>query len=126
MPSCRGGSLEDMSQSRIANVCLAGCGGIGQRHALAAIESAESVRYGALFDVDPARAAALQERTGLQAKAYADWRAVLADPEIDGVDLCLPNSLHARFAIEAIEAGKHVLTEKPMALSVSDCDRMID
>jgi predicted dehydrogenase len=115
----------DMSGRAVANVCLAGCGGIGARHAQAAIQAAESVRYGAIFDVDPARAAALMERTGLRARVHSSWADVLADPAIDGVDLCLPNSLHAHFAIEALRAGKHVLTEKPMALSVADCDRMM-
>jgi predicted dehydrogenase len=111
--------------AHLPNVCLVGCGGIAVRHAQAALEAAGSVRYGALFDADPARVAALQQRTGLAARVHRSWDDVLRDPAIDGVDLCLPNSLHARYALEALAAGKHVLTEKPMALSVADCDRMI-
>lgn len=113
-----------MTTARVANLCLVGTGGIGARHVQAGGGAGQSVRYGALFDTDPARCTAFQERTGLHARVYPRWEDVLRDPTIDGVDLCLPNSLHARYAIEALEAGKHVLTEKPMALSVVDCDRM--
>ena len=86
-----------MTTDRLPNVCLVGCGGIGARHARAALAAADAVRYGAVFDTDPARATALLERTGLTARTLPTWEAVLRDPEIDGVDLCLPNSLHARF-----------------------------
>ena len=54
-----------------------------------------------------------------------DLPAALLDPEIDAVDLCLPTDLHASVAIEALRAGKHVLVEKPMALDVASCHRMI-
>ncbi len=56
--------------------------------------------------------------------AYAEFESLLADPNIDLVDITLPNSLHAGFAIRALEAGKHVLCEKPMALTLTDCERM--
>ncbi|MCC6626878.1 MAG: Gfo/Idh/MocA family oxidoreductase [Chloroflexi bacterium] len=114
-----------MTTSQPTTICLVGCGGIGARHVQAAQEADEVVRYGAVFDTDPARASALVKQAGLAARVLPSWEAVLRDPAIDGIDLCLPNSLHARFAIEALQAGKHVLTEKPMALSVADCDRMI-
>jgi predicted dehydrogenase len=54
-----------------------------------------------------------------------DWRDVLARDDVDAVDICAPNSLHASLAIAAAEAGKHVLVEKPMATSVADADAMI-
>jgi predicted dehydrogenase len=114
-----------MSQARVANLCLVGCGGIGARHVTAGREASDTVRYATVFDTSPERIAAFRERTGLEARVASSWEALLRDPEIDGVDLCLPNSLHATFAIEALAAGKHVLTEKPMALSIADCDRMI-
>ena len=57
---------------------------------------------------------------------YADIADLLADPEIDLVDLCVPNDEHARLAIRALEAGNHVLVEKPIALSTADADAMVD
>ncbi len=51
---------------------------------------------------------------------------LIADPSVDAVDLCTPTDLHAPLALEALAAGKHVLVEKPMALSGEDCDAMIE
>lgn len=59
-------------------------------------------------------------------KHYAKLEDALADPAIDAVDLCLPTDMHESAAIAALGAGKHVLVEKPMALSVESCQRMID
>ena len=57
---------------------------------------------------------------------YPKFDELLADSTIDVIDLCLPPSLHAKSAIAAFEAGKHVFCEKPMALSVAECQRMSD
>jgi predicted dehydrogenase len=57
--------------------------------------------------------------------AHASLPELLADPEIDLVDLCLPTDQHPSAAIAALEAGKHVLVEKPIALSLADADRMV-
>src|SRR3954468_21510143 len=56
---------------------------------------------------------------------YADVAGLLADPEVDLVDLCVPNDEHARLAIRALEAGKHVLVAKPIALTTADADLMV-
>ena len=56
---------------------------------------------------------------------YADVADLLADPAVDLVDLCVPNDEHARLAIRALEAGKHVLVEKPIALTTADADAMV-
>ncbi len=58
--------------------------------------------------------------------AYSDFAAMLTDPEVDLVDLCVPNEDHARMAVAALRAGKHVLVEKPIALSVEDADAMVE
>ena len=59
-------------------------------------------------------------------RVHEDLDALCADPEIDLVDICLPSYLHANASIAALEAGKHVLVEKPVALGVRDAERMID
>ena len=56
---------------------------------------------------------------------YRDIRQMLEDPRVDAVDLCLPTHMHAPVAIQAFEAGKHVLVEKPMALDAASARRMI-
>ena len=59
-------------------------------------------------------------------RTYATLEDALKDPDIEAVDLCLPNHLHADAAVLCARAGKHVLVEKPMANTVADCERMID
>jgi predicted dehydrogenase len=56
---------------------------------------------------------------------YDDFAAMLADPQIDLIDLCVPNDLHGRMAIQALKAGKPVLVEKPIALTVEEADAML-
>lgn len=58
-------------------------------------------------------------------KAYEGFEAVLADPDVDLVVLATPNSTHADMAVRAMEAGKHVVTDKVMCLNLQECDRMI-
>jgi predicted dehydrogenase len=61
----------------------------------------------------------------LDARWYADWRQLVSDPDVDAVDVCLPTHLHKEVALSAFEHGKHVLCEKPMALSFADCEEML-
>jgi predicted dehydrogenase len=58
-------------------------------------------------------------------EVVADWRALLEREDVDAVDICAPNALHAELAIAAAEAGKHVLVEKPVATTVADADAMV-
>jgi len=72
---------------------------------------------------DPERTEAARAQYGWQT-ASTDWRAVVADPDIDVVDICSPGSSHVDVAIAALEAGKHVLCEKPLANTVAEAEAM--
>ncbi|MGJ4846254.1 Gfo/Idh/MocA family protein [Leifsonia sp. Le1] len=73
---------------------------------------------------DSARVEAARDRFGWQ-RAETDWRRVIDDPEIDIVDICSPGASHAEIAIAALDAGKHVLCEKPLANTVEEAEAMV-
>jgi len=102
---------------------LIGYGAWGKFHA-EAIRKARGAELAAIACVSEATAEAARERYPA-AKVHLDWRALLADRSIDAVDIVVPNHLHAEIAIAALEAGKNVLLEKPMAASIADCDRIV-
>jgi len=58
-------------------------------------------------------------------RSYVHWQDLVADADVDLVDICCPTPLHKPIVLTALEAGKHVLCEKPMALNVEDCDEML-
>lgn len=101
-----------------------GCGNIARHHAGAwrGIEGARLVRCA---DVDEERARAFAEEFGVE-RWSADWGEVVSDPEVSIVVVCTPTHLHAEQALAALEAGKHVLCEKPIALKLGDARRMVE
>ncbi|MEO7219866.1 MAG: Gfo/Idh/MocA family oxidoreductase [Gemmatimonadaceae bacterium] len=100
---------------------IVGCGRIAARHA------EHIVKLGRLVgtcDVVVERAEVLAEKYG--ARAYGSIDEMLhGEKELDVVAVCTPNGLHAEHTVAALKAGKHVLCEKPMAISVADCGMMI-
>ena len=101
---------------------LIGCGRVAPRHAesLAALPETTLV---AVADVVESRAQHFAAKYG--AVPYLDWRAVLDRKDVDAVHITTPSGMHADMAVAALAAGKHVIVEKPVALSLADCDRMI-
>ena len=83
------------------------------------------VQLSAICDVEPERLAEAGKKFHIE-KLYQDYRDLLADPEIDAVIVCTPDYLHKEMTVAALQAGKHVLCEKPMAMEVSDCLEMIE
>ena len=96
---------------------ILGCGTIGDVHAraIAELDTAELV---CLCDISETRAKEYAKKYAV--KAYTDYEKMLSDGDIDAVALCTPSGMHAEQAIKALEAGKHVLLEKPMALNSED------
>jgi 1,5-anhydro-D-fructose reductase (1,5-anhydro-D-mannitol-forming) len=90
-----------------------------------AIKEAEDTELVAVLSRDKARAAAFAKEHGIE-RSYDSLDELLRDPEIDVVYVASPNGLHALQTIKAAEAGKHVLCEKPMALTLEDCSSMIE
>ncbi len=109
--------------SDVLSVGVIGAGGIARSH-MNAIEANDNIRTVAVMDVDADRAGAAAEE--FSASAYTDLEPLLADARVEAVHVCTPHALHADQVVAAAEAGKHVLVEKPMALTLADCDRMID
>lgn len=100
-----------------------GCGSIAQHRHLPEYANNEHVEIVAVCDIDGGRAAEVAEQFG--AKAYTQYSELLAIAEVDAVSVCTPNYLHAPISIAALNAGKHVLCEKPMATSTEEAEQMI-
>ncbi|MFC4140166.1 MULTISPECIES: Gfo/Idh/MocA family protein [unclassified Microbacterium] len=104
---------------------IIGTGGIADAHISGYRAFPEQCEIVALADVLPGRAAQKAEAFGLAAAAYDDPAAMIAEAGLDVVSICTPPSTHAALAIAALDAGIHVLVEKPMAPSLEECDAML-
>ncbi|MBW4437760.1 MAG: Gfo/Idh/MocA family oxidoreductase [Pleurocapsa minor GSE-CHR-MK-17-07R] len=102
-----------------------GCGRIAPRHAHALhdLQKTDAVSLVACCDLIESRAAHFAEE--YNAQPYTDYHALLQRDDIDVVNICVPSGLHAQVGIDAARAGKHVLVEKPIAISPDDADRLI-
>ena len=103
---------------------LVGCGDISRKRVAPALRDSASCELVAVSRARAELAESFAHEFGAR-RWYSDWRELLSDREIDAVYIATPVHLHAEQTIAAAEAGKHVLCEKPMALNVADCDRMI-
>jgi predicted dehydrogenase len=103
---------------------LIGCGDIAAKRVAPALRVTAGSALVAVARARAELAADFARQHGAR-RWYGDWREVLADREIDAVYLATPVGLHAEQAVAAAEAGKHVLCEKPMALDVESCQRMV-
>ena len=107
---------------KIIRFGILGCGMIARFHA-DAIDSLENAQLLGAASANPASAKAFAESRGIQ--AYESYEAMLRDPEIDAVCICTPSGCHGENAIQALNAKKHVVLEKPMAFTAEEC-RKID
>jgi myo-inositol 2-dehydrogenase/D-chiro-inositol 1-dehydrogenase len=102
---------------------LIGYGAWGKYHARA-IAGVPGARLAAIACRTP-ETAAVARREWPQAQVTTDWRALVRDPDLDAIDIVLPNHLHAEVGCAALEAGKDVLLEKPLATTRDECDRLV-
>lgn len=100
-----------------------GTASIGVHKVIPAMQRADHVEVRAIASRDGSRAAAVAAELGIH-HSHASYEALLADPEIDAVYIPLPNHLHVPWSIRALEAGKHVLCEKPIGLSVAEAEEL--
>lgn len=106
---------------RVINIAIVGAGKIGKRHATHASVFGRLV---AVCDTDMRRAMDIKEEH--HCNAYSDFDSMLEhEPELDLVAVCTPNGFHAEHTVKSLDAGINVLCEKPMAITVRDCERMI-
>src|SRR6266508_1896419 len=103
---------------------IVGLGGIAERVARA-IGAAEGATLAAVCSRTAERAETFAREFGA-ARSYSDYSAFLSDEAVSLVYIATPNALHAHQTIEALGAGKHVLVEKPMALTVEDAERRVE
>ena len=109
-----------MTKLRIGVVSTAN---IGVTKVIPGMRRASRVDVVAIASREPGAAASWAERLDIP-RSHGSYEALLADPDVDAIYIPLPNHLHAEWAIAAARAGKHVLCEKPLALTSADAERM--
>ncbi|HBO37419.1 MAG TPA: myo-inositol 2-dehydrogenase, partial [Pasteurellaceae bacterium] len=116
---------------KTVRIGLVGTGYIGRCHAIAyaqaptvfPLEAELKLEY--LAEITPALAAKKAKEFGFS-RATGNWKDVVSDPNVDVVDICTPNFLHKEIALAAIANGKHVYSEKPLALTATDAKIMYE
>jgi predicted dehydrogenase len=121
-------NLEIPQRKRQAGYAVVGLGKLALEEVMPAFGLAERSRPAALVSGHPDKARRVAEAYDVPPASiydYATFSKLRDDSGVDVVYIILPNSMHADFTIKALEAGKHVLCEKPMAVSSAECERMI-
>lgn len=108
----------------MVNIGIIGCGKIAELHAPGYIEHPEA-RIAAVADNFGDVAKSKADEWGADAY-YTDYRDVLDDDAIDGVEILTPHSMHRQMIIDALDAGKHVSVQKPMVISLEECNEVVD
>ena len=106
---------------------IIGCGGIANGKHMPALSKIKEVEMVAFCDIIIERAEAAAKRYGVEgAKVYENYKELLADKTIDVVHVLTPNIAHSYITVDALEAGKHVMCEKPMAINSAEAQKMLD
>lgn len=112
---------------RIVKIGIIGCGGIGTQKHMPALSRLKNVKLVAFCDIIKERAEKACKEFGVDgAKVYVDYKELLKDESIEVVHVCTPNRSHSFISIDAMEAGKHVMCEKPMAKTTAEAKDMVE
>ncbi len=112
---------------KVFKVGIIGCGGIANGKHMPALSRLPEVEMTAFCDIELNKAEEAAKKYGAAgAKVYTDYRELLKDGSIDAVHVCTPNKSHADITVDSLEAGKHVMCEKPMAKTPADARRMVE
>jgi len=112
---------------RIVNVGIIGCGGIANGKHLPSLKALPNVRLVAFCDLIEERAKKAKDEYGTEdALVCTDYKELLKDDNIEVVHVLTPNRSHADITVDALNAGKHVMCEKPMAKTADDAKRMVE
>jgi len=108
-------------------VGIIGCGGIANGKHMPSLKKIEEVEMVAFCDIIVEKAEKAAKEFGVPgAKVYSDYKELLADPSIEVVHVCTPNRSHSFITVDALEAGKNVMCEKPMAKTYEEAKKMLD
>ena len=111
-----------MGTNKKLGFAIYGCGMISSVHANSVLEIEDAELIG-VADISYERASDFAKKYNV--RAFSDYSELLNSEEVDAVCICTPSGTHADLAIEALRAKKNVILEKPMAITVQDCDRII-
>jgi UDP-N-acetyl-2-amino-2-deoxyglucuronate dehydrogenase len=114
--------MTSLKQPRSIRLGLVGCGRISKNH-FDAIAKVDGITLAAVCDIDEARARAAGEQLGVP--TYSQLATMLEKADIDAVTICTPSGLHSQQGIQAARAGKHVITEKPMSITLEQADALV-
>lgn len=123
-----GASIRDLGSEKKLGFALVGLGSLSTNQIAPALQKSRYCRLAGIVTGTPAKAARWKEQYGIPDKNiynYDTMSAMADNPDIDVVYVVTPNALHAEHTIKAAKAGKHVLCEKPMEISVARCESMI-
>lgn len=108
-------------------VGIIGCGGIANGKHLPSLQKISEVNIVAFCDIEIEKAQAAAEQYGTNdAKVYEDYKLLLENDDIDVIHVCTPNSSHKALTVASLDAGKHVMCEKPMAKTTEEAKEMIE
>jgi predicted dehydrogenase len=108
-------------------IAIIGCGGIANGKHMPSLSKLDNVEMVAFCDIIEEKAVVAASKYGAEdAKVYTDYKELLKDKTIDVVHVCTPNRSHSFITIDALEAGKHVMCEKPMAKTSAEALKMVE